>query len=493
MEDDGFRQQPDGSSARAAQPPTRPAQQQAPRAGTALHGRREFEIAGPAAERSNAESALDRARAHARASAQAQQAAAQHGGEQGDFRPSAEALAAVQALAAAQAATAVRPRELRPQDQKPVDRFGGIHALQIVAAEIAVLSAIALHRHSLVLFVPVLLAALVVLVLAFGRYRGKWLYQWFFLGVRFCTRRRSRVITGSGAQFRPFTRGSRVDQLEVDDERVGILRHQGGFTAVIEPVYAQSAGRSAGGGVLPPLGDLLPASNEAAPPVSLQVLVHTIPAPGQLTSEDAAASSYAELAGGTIPGQRRALIAVQVQHVAGTFLPADLDATLVNALRRLRRKLTKAGFEVGLLNRDELDREFAEVVQGALSTPGDEVSSTQRVREGWREWHAGSARHVTYRIVGWPNLADRTGARLVEYISAAPSLDTTVAIAARNVDGIVHVEAAVRLQSAEGASPDALRASLTEVVEQCGATLERLDGRHAFGMSASVPLGGFAA
>ena len=490
MDDDSSRTQPNGSSAGAAQASTRAAGEQAVRTGVALHGRRRFETASPAAERRAAESALDKARAHARASAQSQQAAAKRSTEHGDFRPSAEALAAAQGLAAAEAAAAARARELRPADQKPVDRLLGIHALQIVAAETAVISAVATHRHELEVFLPVLVVALLVLVLAFVRYRGRWLYQWLFLRIRFWTRRRTRSTARDQAPFTPFTRGARLGRLEIDDDRIGVLRHQGGFTAVIEPVYADRAGRTAGSGTLPPLGDLLPAPNETSPPVTLQVLVHTIPAPGQLTSEDAAATSYAELAGGAVPGQRRVLIAVQVQHAAGTFLPEDLDSTLLNAVRRLRRKLARAGFEVNLLTREDLSREFADVARGALSAGADEAPT---VCEEWRGWRAGSARHVTYRIVGWPNLADETGARLVEYISRAPSLDTTVSIAARNVDGLIRIEATVRLQSQNGSSSDAVRPTLAEVVERCGATLERLDGRHGFGMSASVPLGGFAA
>lgn len=494
VDDSSAAREPRGSSATAV---TRSdAQQTAPPTVSArLAGRpRQVLTADGDVQATAPTSPLDQARAHARAQAEASQAAARLSRgrhlEDTDYEPSSAALAQAQALAAAEAAAAQRPRELRPQPARPRDRLLGMHVLQVVALEIGLLVIAALGRERLAILIPCVLAALVVIVLAVGRYRGRWLYEWLFLRLRYWTRQRSHQLNESPERAAaPFARGVVLDQIDLDGVPVGVLKHAGGFVAVVEPRTDESTGGTTVAAQLPPLGDMLPASTENAPQVSLQVLVHTVPAPGLTSVDDAAATSYAELAGGAIPVQRRALIAIQAQHTVGSFIAADLEGALVNALRRIRRKLDKAGFIVNTLSRAELGREFGEASASELTVDDAPI---EPVREAWRSWHAGSTRHVTYRIVGWPNLADETGARLIEHISSAPTLDTTVSLAARNVAGQVEIEAAVRLRGESDVAHETVRTALTEVVERCGATLQRLDGQHGFGMAASVPLGGFA-
>jgi len=421
----------------------------------------------------------------ARALAQARERAAE------TSAPPAAAKAKVLAAATPQAPP--RRDELRPRERRDRFRHFGIHVGQVMTWEGAAFGLLAVHRQPLPILIPVAAVALAAIVLTVVKVEGRWLYEWLGLRVRYHARRRSYAAAPNDADalLASIARGAVVENVDVDDEPMAIISHAGGFTAILEPAQDSAFLDSqpiAGSSPLPPIAELL--STDDGPPVAVQLVVQTTPAPGLAGEQDAAAQSYAELNSGLLPAQRRVWIAVQAQHTADSFTAAQLRGALVNAVRRLRRKLRKAKFSVNILSREETVTEFLAMLNpatGAIDAPQLAVS------EGWRVWRSGSGVHTSFRLRGWPNLADETGARLLERLSAVPTLATAIGIAARRSDSEYELEATVRVLVTDQSAARRVSDQLLKVSADHGVRLQRLDGEQVFGVGASVPLGGFAA
>ncbi|PRZ41771.1 type VII secretion protein EccE [Antricoccus suffuscus] len=439
----------------------------------------------------------EEARARARTKAVAEQHALALA--QARERAAAESEQDAEAKARALAATApsVPPTvrdELRPHARRDRARYFGVHAGQIMTWEGAAFGLLAAHRQPLAVLIPVAVIAIAAVLVTAVKVNGRWLYQWLGLRARFHTRKRSYAGAPGDADtlLASIVRGAKIETVEIDDDEMAIVSHAGGFTAILEPgqdntsLTSQSIVESS---PLPPLNDLLPTDDDG-PLVSAQIVVHTTPAPGMAGEQDAAAKSYAELNGVSIPAQRRVWVALQAQHTADEFTGAQMRGALVNAVRRLGRRLRKSKLSVNILSRTETVAEFL-----AMLNPSSGAIDAQNlaITEDWTTWSAGSGVHTSYRVLGWPNLADQTGSRLVDRLSTVPTLATTIGIAARRSGSELELEATVRVLAVDAAAAARVSADLMRAAADCGAQLQRLDGEQIFGIGASVPLGGFAA
>uniref|UniRef100_UPI001E5B86A5 type VII secretion protein EccE n=1 Tax=Cumulibacter manganitolerans TaxID=1884992 RepID=UPI001E5B86A5 len=388
-------------------------------------------------------------------------------------------------------AMAERRRIVEPPVEIRQRRWGGLHPGQVVAAEAAVVAAAAGSRSPWPVLLPVVLATAAVLACCFVRLRGRWLYEWLGTALRYLVRTRAgtldeqRPVDGVLAAT---THGGALRRLEIDGAEVAVLTDSTGYTAVLE-VVPDGADPAGGQRLLPPLGELLPHNEPGDVPISVQVVTHTVPAPSVAAADDAAAHSYRELGGGQIPSRRRTWLCVQAMHSAEVPTPRAVEQALINAVRRIQRRMRKSGFRP----RVRSVRETAADLLGLVRVDPGQPADGPAVRERWGRWTAGRATHVTYRVSGWPALADRAAAGpLIDGIDSVPATSRTSSLAGRRVGELVDVEAVLRFTTAEGAGQRAVDDALGALLRGSGAVLQRLDGDHRFGVGATLPTGGFA-
>jgi len=401
------------------------------------------------------------------------------------------------------------PIATKPVPSRRTVAMLGIRAGQVVAWELAVLAVALVHRERLSLLIPVAAAALLLVILTAIRRRGRWLYQWLGLSLRYRLRHRRRpMITGDDATpdraattlLDSIVGGAEIVPLELDEIEVALISHAGGLTAVLEVTPADAGHVVEPSQVLPPLPALLPAAEIGEPVVSAQIIIQSIPAPNFLGLGDSAAISYRELAGGVVPATRGCWLALQAQHVAEEYTAADLQDCVIRSVRRLQRRLRKSGLRARLLNEDEIAVEFLSLARVETREPATTVSSRRpkkpippAVRESWLTWSAGPQVHTTFRLLAWPDLADPSGRELLDRLVHTPTLATTVTVAARQRANAVDVEleAAVRVTLPDAAAVHSATKEIQEIVQQVGGRIQRMDGEQVFGIAATLPLGGF--
>lgn len=431
--------------------------------------------------------AFEQAQANAQGQARAAHAAVAT--EQQRAREATEAQPAVAARAAAPAVVVPPRRELRPRPPRKGLTLGSLHIGQVVVWQVALLASVAALGLPVAWTAAIIALSVVAVVLTAVPLRGRWLYQWAGLGMRYAARGKSgttkqRELDDLAA---PVARGASLQTIEIDEQDYGLVSHATGYTAVLEAVKPLSSGQLASTVDLPDLDTLIPAYDPDEPPVSVQVVVSTVPAPG-LRGDDAVGLSYRELTEGLVPAQRRTWIAIQALHTPDVHSDSDMRKALINVLRRVERKLEKAGLSVHVLRKTDLHDEFGALVDVMGGPQGDGA----KYQERWDHWAVGQALHVTFRILNWPDLSNADGAGLIQSFATVPALSVTVTVAVSRESGRNELEAAVRV-----VVPD--RATLSRAVDQMeriavasGAELQRMDGEHIFGVGASVPLGGFA-
>lgn len=400
----------------------------------------------------------------------------------------------------AAAAEKVVPPAAAPGDEQrviepPVEirqrRWGMVHAGQVIAAEVAVVGAVAVSRSSLSVLLPVAVASLVVLAVCFVRIDGRWLYEWLATAARYLTRRRvstlDETLPGS-AVVASVTHGGALRRLDVDGAGVAVLTDSTGFTAILE-VVPDGAGDLSAERALPPLSELLPHNEPGDVPISVQLITHTVPAPNVAAADDAAANSYRELSGGQIPARRRTWICVQAMLSPEIMSQVTVEKALLNAVRRVERRMRESGFRSRLRNVRETVADLLMLVR----VDAADLAVSPTLRESWRQWQAAEVTHVTYRVSKWPALAQReTAGALIAGIDSVPALARTSSLAGRRNGEYVDVEAVLRFTMPDETGLSAVDDGLRRVLVGSGADLQRMDGAHRFGVGATLPTGGFA-
>ncbi|MGH3715506.1 MAG: hypothetical protein ACRDT4_18895, partial [Micromonosporaceae bacterium] len=347
--------------------------------------------------------------------------------------------------------------------------------------------------------------------------------------------------------------GATADSVETDEYEVGVLDHVAGAAAIIE-IATESSLVVERPVTLPSPASLLPPHDPDAPPVSLQLLLQAVPAPTLTAVSVNAASSYYALTNGSVPSQRRAWLVLQLAHSAG-YTVDQIRQGVGNSVRRLVRRLRREGISARPLDREEALSTLAGLahlnaatietsaavaaaatgatidIRAIMARSGADPRSglTPLAQEHWDVWWSESIAQACFVIKKWPSLDSPAGQQLISQLTSVPSLATTVSLAARRVPppvleqpapdrpddkpdsgrspsaekkpkkqpppayhhDEVTVELAVRIAAPNPQRLASVSSALVERAKKCGARLERLDGQHARGVAATLPLGGF--
>ena len=350
---------------------------------------------------------------------------------------------------------------------------------QIIAAQLALVLAIAGLAAGLAWAIPALLGAFFLVVLAGGRLRRRWTYEWLAHGWRYLARQRTLPPGADAARLLGFVRpAATVTTVEIDGASAGIVVDPLGLTALVE-VGDPSALLGDASLTVPELPALLPVHGEPQPSMRVQLLISGVAAPSAQAGCGASGTSYRQLTEGRILAQQRVIIAVHARRVGG-FDDDDLRTALIGSLRRVRRRLDRDHLPSRLLAAESVLRVIAET---ALHDPA------QPVRETWTGLEIGGRRQVTFRLSDWPRRDAELAKTLLPRLIVLPSAATTVSLA---VDGDVRAELAVRLTAADPAALANAVAALRRLLDTTDGNLERLDGAHLAGLGATLPLGGVA-
>ncbi|MEU6024919.1 type VII secretion protein EccE [Micromonospora sp. NPDC047134] len=402
-------------------------------------------------------------------------------------RPTAGAAPLAEAVGSAQAAAVATP-VVRPY-RRPL-RIAGIHVAQLVAWQAGAAAVLAAASQGIPLAVGVTAAVLLLLSPTLLRHRGRWLYQWLAVGWSYRGRRRQLAATGPDPRWQLLTHledSVELEQVEIDDQPAVLLTHRGGLSAVLEVDPTEGALLVGSPQALPSPMALLPASDPQAPPVTVQVLIQVTPAPRVRAA--AVERAYRELTEGAVPASRQAWVVLQAPRTPDFHADRDLRPALTAAIRRTRRQLRQDRVTVRLLNRDEV----LAAVANLTHLTGEPVAGDRPLaRESWRSWSAEGTPQSCHRLVDWPDRHWEVDPLLRGLPAAAAVVSIAVAreTGRQGADNAV-VEVAFRLIGTDATALTAADTALHEAIRGQGGRLQRLDGEHAHGVTATLPFGGF--
>ncbi|MFV0133323.1 type VII secretion protein EccE [Streptomyces sp. HMX87] len=239
---------------------------------------------------------------------------------------------------------------------------------------------------------------------------------------------------------------------------------------------------------------------------SAQVVLHTQPAPAlHLPRQSVAVSNYAPLQEQTgAPAVRITWIALKLVPELCPEAVAARGGGLVGAQKCVVRvadhlvsRLTGAGFRATVLDEEELTSAIAtSACANPLVTAGAGRAERQerRTEESGRSWRCDNRRHTAYWIRRWPPLGGDRGTSLPQFvalITAIPALATTVSLTLARGDGPeLALRGHLRVTGRSAEELTAARRALEGAARAAGAALTRLDREQLPGVLATLPLGG---
>jgi type VII secretion protein EccE len=393
----------------------------------------------------------------------------------------------------------------------------------VVVVELAVavgLVLLAVANTNVMAYVAIFIA-LVGLVIAAIRWRGRWFTQWIKLTVKYAFRQHARVSKATNPiSMEQIAADEETPVTGPDDPRVSLLRlavpdlvvahgtdherrplglawHEGTWTAVLLVDPAPALVTQVGGSPNLPLGALAPTLEDRGVVLdAIQVIWHCYPGSAALPPNSPALASYMEVLGPLPAAARRTTwVAVRldprrcpaaVRERGGGVLGAH--RALIGALSRVRNALESRGVPTRPLDPDELLK--AGISSAELTAV---AGSNQRValRERWTGVTAAGVGHASYAITGWSR--GKT-AQSLNALTGVRALSSTVAvsIAPGGEDGKVGMRGLVRVSARTPGELEYADGRLTAISDRLGVTLTPLRGLQIAGLAATLPLGGRA-
>lgn len=177
--------------------------------------------------------------------------------------------------------------------------------------------------------------------------------------------------------------------------------------------------------------------------------------------------------------------------VAAAGTPQEVHTSLTRALVGRGLRTVELLSDLGLRGRLLSAEAARDVLDTGLLAP-DPGSHPAAQTDGWpqhrwKSWQGASLSYVTYRIRRWP--AAGIGV-LQEALATVPACSVTTAMVVTRADrGQTGLTATVRVAIAPGTRESAVTAAVVSAAASCGARLVRLNGEHAAGVLATLPLG----
>ncbi|OLB75118.1 MAG: hypothetical protein AUI14_21705 [Actinobacteria bacterium 13_2_20CM_2_71_6] len=408
----------------------------------------------------------------------------------------------VRATARVGAAAPIRSDAATLLPRRRPGHLGPVHIMQLLLAEAAIVAVVATIGHGLMIMAVAGVGALVLLAVALARRQGRWWLERRVMTYRYRQRRRARP-TGHRADarltaLRTLAPGLAIEDIGAPDgAQVGVARDDAGWYAVaaITPSAAMRDDPTAG----LPLDALLTTLAEAGQPgVALQIVTHTVPAPGLAVDPGSpAGQSYRELlaqfGGAPVPVDRATWVAVRLDAralaEAGADDVAEVDQAplLIAALvRRVAKSLRHVGVPYQVLDAEGL---VAALARSCDLAPHVETGQPATTQESWSVWQSGQLTHRTFWLREWPPLTE-AGALLAALTTAQAALTSvSLVLAAENEEAPVDLRCLVRVAAPATALAVVCR-NLVRGAEQYRGQLFPLDGEQGPGTYATAPTGG---
>ncbi|ALV54599.1 type VII secretion protein EccE [Streptomyces sp. 4F] len=364
-------------------------------------------------------------------------------------------------------------------------------------------------------FVPAVAVAVVLVLLAVVRRRGRSLPEWMATHRDLRSRRRSAATL----VVPPDTEPGLVPAVECDpalrthshgprDRRpVGIVGDGTFVTAVVQVEADATALRAERNRRPLPLALVRDALEvDGIRLESAQVVLHTQPAPAlHLPPRSVAVTNYAPLQAQTgAPAVRITWIALKLDPELCPEAVAARGGGLRGAQKcvvrvadHLASRLTGAGFRATVLDEEEL---ISAVATSACANPlvtaeaGRSDRRERRTEESSRSWRCDNRRHTTYWIRKWPSLGGDRGTSLHQFVARVTgvhALATTISLTLAPGDRReMSLTGHLRVTGRSAEELTEARRALEAAARDAGAALTRLDREQLPGVLATLPLGG---
>ncbi|MFK4098298.1 type VII secretion protein EccE [Streptomyces anthocyanicus] len=417
---------------------------------------------------------------------------------------------------AGRAASAARA-SVTPHLQARPARGGSSTLQRLVLLELAAALAVCGWLVGPVAMVPSVAVAVMLVLLAVVRRRGRSLPEWLASHLALRARRRaaSQVTVAQGidpglapaVECEPSLRTYSFTRRDEHDRRpVGMVGDGGFLTAVLQVEADAGALRAERGRRPVPLALVRDALDvDGIHLASGQIVLHTQTAPApHLPRQSVVVANYTQLQ------SEVAAPAVRIMWISLKLDPelcpdavaarggglSGAQKCLVRSAEHLSSRLTGAGFRVNLLTEEELSSALA---TSMCANPMVTVQSGQgdaprrRTEESSRSWRCDNRRHTTYWVHRWPQLGGQGVGlpQLVAQLTAVPALATTFSLTLTpSGRHDVAITGHVRVTGRSSTELADARRGLENVARQARTGLVRLDREQLPGVLATLPLGG---
>ncbi|MFE4251022.1 type VII secretion protein EccE [Streptomyces sp. NPDC056910] len=396
-------------------------------------------------------------------------------------------------------------------------RAGSFRLQQMVMIEVAAALVVGAAVVDKLAMVPAGVVAVILVLFAVVRRRGRSLPEW--LGTVLALRARKRRAASTPVP--PGTEPGLAPAVECDpslrtysysrgddrDQRpIGMVGDGGFLTAVLQVESDATALRAERSRRPLPIGIVRDALDvDGIQLESAQIVLHTQPAPAlHLPQQSVAVSNYAPLQAQTgSPAVRITWIALKLDPelcpeavAARGGGIAGAQKCVARAAQHLASRLTGAGFRASVLTEEELT---AAVATSACANPmvtaqaGRSELPQRRTEESGRSWRCDNRRHTTYWVRRWPQLGGSGPAlhQLVALLTTVPALATTFSLTlSRGDQRDVQLCGHMRITGRSESELTTARRSLETAARQAKTGLVRLDREQLPGVLATLPLGG---
>jgi type VII secretion protein EccE len=336
-----------------------------------------------------------------------------------------------------------------------------VHVGQIVCWQLAVVAVGAATTASRTVLILTSVAALSLILLTTIRIRGLWLYRWAGVLLVFLVRQRKHDLGEDIAVqlVSTFLGRTSTDQVVVREQPYGVLSRPSGVSVALR------LGPDTHHQLLPQLGSLAEAADEQPVGIGVQLILHT----------------------GVKQNQPpRAWVAVAAERTPDIATDEQLRQVLANTVRRLVRRFDREQLEN--LPLDESD------VLASLGALAHANAGRGQLHERWTSWSCGPVRQLCVRLAGSASLPAATTQALVSTLlgtgtGAAQTIAVTVTSSGTGGPTSARHDVVLRLAASHPATLDTAYSVLTTLARSFGVEPERLDGRHARGVAATLPLG----